>query len=678
MELDMDRFRQIFLQECAENLEVLEAELLALEAGLADDDSINKVFRAAHSIKGGAGTFGLSEMSRFTHHLETLLDELRSGQRQSTPALVALMLKATDVIAQMRSDAEAGGNGSSPNAEDISQQLQAALGKGEAALPDTAVATTATTEGADWQLEFVPHADMLASGNDPVRLLRELAELGMQVKQCNFGRLYDADYDPQLCYLSWSLTGPGDIDESEILEIFDWVEGECDVNLSRQTTASPAPVLTDAEPLAVTAAVSSAQPQPVASEPPKAAAPARSAPEQSIRIDIRKIDQLINLVGELVITQSMLASLEGTDGEDTQERLARGLSLLKSNTKALQESVLGIRMLPISFAFNRFPRLVRDISQQLGKDVTLKMVGEHTELDKTVLERIGDPLVHMVRNALDHGIEMPDARRNNGKDAGGTLTLSACHEGGNVVIDIEDDGAGLDKQKLWNKAVEKDLAITRDRRIDEFSDAQIYDLIFAPGFSTAAAVSDLSGRGVGMDVVKRNISDLGGSVEITSKLGKGTRFRIRLPLTMAILDGQLVAVGEELFVIPLINIVESLKLDTDCLIKAGGGVVFYQLRQQTLPVVWLSELLGTRGEPGPIPLLCVVEAAGRKLGLVVDALLAQQQVVIKSLEQNFRRLPGISGATILGDGQVCLILDVPGLVARRMAQGGKADAVTAA
>ncbi|WP_417361215.1 chemotaxis protein CheA [Gallaecimonas pentaromativorans] len=677
MELDMERFRQIFLQECAENLDVLEAELLAMEAGLTDDDAINKVFRAAHSIKGGAGTFGLGEMSRFTHHLETLLDELRSHKRQPTPALVALMLKATDVIARMRDDAAAGGTGQSPDAASVSAQLEAALG---AADSEVAAATAEPLDDghSPWQLVFTPYSDILASGNDPVRLLRELTELGLVASQCNFGKLYDDDFDPQLCYLSWTLTGPGDIARQDITEIFDWVEDECDVVLTRQApTAQSGAAL--AEPQAEAPEVAPAATASAISASADKTAPARAvAAEQSIRIDIRKIDQLINLVGELVITQSMLASLEGIDGLDTQERFAKGLSLLKNNTKALQESVLGIRMLPISFAFNRFPRLVRDISQQLGKEVNLKLVGEQTELDKTVLERITDPLVHMVRNALDHGIETPELRCQKGKAPGGTLTLSARHEGGNVVIDIQDDGAGLSRDKLWQKACEKALPLTRDRRLDELSDAQVFDLIFAPGFSTAAAVSDLSGRGVGMDVVKRNISELGGSVEIQSQLGRGTLFRIRLPLTMAILDGQLVAVGEELFVIPLINIVESLKLDPQCLLKAGGGVVFYQLRQQMLPVLWLSQLLGTRGEPGAMPLLCVVEAAGRKLGLMVDALLAQQQVVIKSLEQNFRRLPGISGATILGDGQVCLILDVPALVALHVGQQGDSDAISAA
>ncbi|WP_336407820.1 chemotaxis protein CheA [Gallaecimonas kandeliae] len=647
----MDRFRQIFLEECSENLAVLEADLLLMEQGKADEEVINRVFRAAHSIKGGAGTFGLSAMSQFTHLLETLLDELRSGKRRAAPALAALMLKATDVISQMRDDAQAGGPGQSEAAARVKAELAALLAL-EAQPAETAFEAIAG-EG-PWHLSFKPHEGILASGNEPLRLLRELKTLGFAVTATETGRLFEPDFDPQSCYLSWTLDGPAAVPEEEIREIFSWVEDECDIELQRQAT--------EAKPQEQAAAEGQAR---------------QGQLEQSIRIDIRKIDQLINLVGELVITQSMLAALEGEGGE-IQERLDRGLSLLKSNTKALQESVLGIRMLPISFAFNRFPRLVRDLAQQLGKEVELKLVGQQTELDKTVLERISDPLVHMVRNALDHGIESPAKRRQQGKAASGTLTLAARHEGGNVVIDIQDDGAGLDKGRIWEKACEKQLPLIQGRRREDFSDAQLFDLIFAPGFSTAATVSDLSGRGVGMDVVKRNILALGGSVEIQSQPGRGTLFRIRLPLTMAILDGQLVAVGEELFVIPLINIVESLKLEPDCLQKAGGGVVFYQLRQQTLPVLWLSELLGTKGEEGSMPLLCVVEAAGRKLGLVVDALLAQQQVVIKSLEQNFRRLPGISGATILGDGKVCLILDIPGLVARHVGRESDADAASAA
>ena len=386
----------------------------------------------------------------------------------------------------------------------------------------------------------------------------------------------------------------------------------------------------------------------------------------SIRVGVDKVDSLINLVGELVITQSMLSEL-GNDFDLTKvERLNSGLEQLLQNTKELQESVMRIRMLPISFAFNRFPRLVHDLSKKTGKDIELILKGEQTELDKTVMEQIGDPLVHLVRNAVDHGIESAEVRLANGKPKKGTIMLDAYHQGGSIVIEIKDDGGGIDREAVFNKALEKGL-------VDEktvLTDAQTFDLLFEPGFSTAKEVSDISGRGVGMDVVKRNIQSLGGRIQVISEPGKGSTFRVNLPLTLAILDGQLVQVGTETYIIPLITIVESLQPQKELINRVSGDMVLYRLREDNVPVIPIYQLFNIPCEFDNIEnsLLVVVEADGQKIGLMVDDLLAQQQVVIKSLNDNYQQVDGISGATILGDGSVAMILDVPGIITMALAQ----------
>jgi two-component system chemotaxis sensor kinase CheA len=380
----------------------------------------------------------------------------------------------------------------------------------------------------------------------------------------------------------------------------------------------------------------------------------------SIRVAIDKIDALVNMVGELVITQSMLSQLGAGFDMSRVDRLVDGLAQLERNTRELQESVMRIRMLPISFAFNRFPRLVRDLGQKLGKKINLKVSGEQTELDKTVMEKIGDPLVHLVRNSIDHGIEMPEARRAAGKPEAGTVHLNAYHKGGNIVIEIRDDGAGVNRRRVLEKARARGLVGEGEQPGDE----AILDLLFQPGFSTAETVSDISGRGVGMDVVRRNIKDLGGSVEIRSEEGQGTLFTIRLPLTLAILDGQLVRVGEETYIIPLVSIVESLQIKEQHLNRVAGTVELYKLRESYIPIVRLHEVFARRADSAQLAggLLVVVEGDGQRVGLLVDELLGQQQVVIKSLESNFRRVEGVSGATILGDGTVAVILDISGLI----------------
>jgi len=524
---------------------------------------------------------------------------------------------------------------------------------------------------------FRPHRHLFHTGNDPYRLLRELQTLGptdLQVDTCAVPMF--AELVPDECHLSWDIRLHADVRRPDIEEIFAWVEGDCDLlieALGGTPTAAPAALPDSALP---------SPPDKLDAGGGKArrGSERRHAESESIRVSIDKIDALINMVGELVITQSMLSQIgEGIHeaGHARFEQLRDGLAQLERNSRELQESVMRIRMLPISFAFSRFPRLVHDLGQKLGKKVELKLSGEQTELDKTVMEKIGDPLMHLVRNALDHGIELPEVRRACGKPETGQVHLNAFHQGGNIVIEIRDDGAGFNRERIEAKARERGL-VAADA---ELSDERIIDLIFEPGFSTAATVSDVSGRGVGMDVVRRNVRDVGGSVEASSSVGGGSCFTIRLPLTLAILDGQLVRVGRGVYIMPLVSIIESLQVRPDRVNAVAGRGEVYRLRDEYIPIMRLHEMFDGHQHSASLAgsLLVVVEGNGKKIGLVVDDLLGQQQVVIKSLESNFKPVPGISGATILGDGTVALIVDAGGLVqcaaeaaARKAATGAAA------
>jgi two-component system chemotaxis sensor kinase CheA len=528
-----------------------------------------------------------------------------------------------------------------------------------------------TQEISGWSIAFSPHLHLLKTGNEPLRMFRELATLGDLTVTADLQGLPDLyDLDPEECHLSWKLELEGNVPVKEIDEIFDWVEEDCDLakqaifasitaDSTNNTDIVTMPVSNKTEPTAQDESPSktAVELKEAKKEEPKTAAKGSS----SIRVDTSKIDTLINMVGELVITQSML-SLIGEHFELSKlDHLKNGLSQLERHTRELQESVMNIRMLPISFVFSRFPRLAHDISSKLGKKIELKLVGEHTEVDKTVVELLSDPLVHLVRNSLDHGIEMPDVRLAAGKPETGTVTLEAYHRGGNIVIEVSDDGKGLDKSKLRAKAIEKGL-IEPDAIL---TDKQTYELIFMPGFSTAEKLTDISGRGVGMDVVRRNIQSLGGNIEIISTLGKGSTIAIHLPLTLAILDGQSVAVGDETYIVPLGAIIESLNIKEERVNRVVGKGETFLLRGQYLPNIRMHDIFNvstakhTKLTEG---LLVVVEGQGVRCGLFVDDLLGQQQVVIKSLEANYRRVEGVSGATILGDGSVALILDIPGLV----------------
>jgi two-component system chemotaxis sensor kinase CheA len=684
MSVDLSQFIPSFLEESFEGLELMESSLLDLEQG--DDETINSIFRAAHSIKGGAGTFGFNNVTEFTHLVETLLDEMRDGRRNIKQDDVELLLDSVDcmrlLIESIRDETEC----------DTSKIIEtsALLEKTLAAdgievsdpltINDSEVVDSKADDLATWQIKFIPEHHLVQTGNDPLLLFNALADLGeVTLVACAKELPALNDIDAEEIYLTWNLTLQSSASEDDIKEVFEWVEDECELIITKEDVISsdllPSEIL---NPDSSTETSSLEEPdvilpaptneKPVETSTTNSDKPSSKAKNDlgSIRVGVDKVDSLINLVGELVITQSMLSELGNDFDLSKVERLNSGLEQLLQNTKELQESVMRIRMLPISFAFNRFPRLVHDLSKKTGKEVELILKGEQTELDKTVMEQIGDPLVHLVRNAVDHGIESAEVRLANGKPKKGTIMLNAYHQGGSIVIEIKDDGGGIDREAVFNKALEKGI-------VDEntvLTDAQTFDLLFEPGFSTAKEVSDISGRGVGMDVVKKNIQSLGGRIQVESERGKGSTFRVNLPLTLAILDGQLVQVGTETYIIPLITIVESLQPQKELINRVSGDMVLYRLREDNVPVIPVYQLFNIPCEFENIEnsLLVVVEADGQKVGLMVDDLLAQQQVVIKSLNDNYQQVEGVSGATILGDGSVAMILDVPGIISMALAQ----------
>lgn len=666
MTFDMRQFLATFFEESFEGLDGMETSLLNLDLGNPDRETINSIFRGAHSIKGGGATFGLSEISAFTHSVETLLDEMRDGRRGVTREWVELLLRAVDCMRAMLTAAKEGTALESAKIASLSAELSQALGKPASVARVAATAAAGATAGDGWRVIFRPQPHMLKTGNDPLRMLRELAALGEATVKLDSAQLPAfVDLNPEELFLGWEVELRGDVSEAQIKEIFEWVDGDCELRIT-PLAAADAAVTPSASNVVASAAKTAAAALELASAPVERrnTTERRQAPVTdagSIRVGIDKVDALINMVGELVITQSMLHQLGANFSMERLAKLQEGLAQLERNTRELQENVMRIRMLPISFAFNRFPRMVHDLSQKLGKKVELLMSGEQTELDKTVMEKIGDPLVHLVRNSIDHGIEMPEKRVAAGKSEMGTVKLNAYHQGGNIVIEIIDDGAGLNKDRIRAKAIERGI-IAKDQALD---DSQICALIFEAGFSTAEVVSDVSGRGVGMDVVRRNIKDLGGTVDVATQPGAGTTFTIRLPLTLAILDGQLVRVGQDIYIIPLVSIVESLQIRREDVNVVAGRSEVYKLRDEYLPVVRLYEQFGCEADNTELEggLLVVVEGDGKRAGLFVDDLLNQQQVVIKSLETNYAKVPGISGATILGDGHVALILDVAGIIA---------------
>ena len=708
MTVDLTQFHDAFFEESFEALDAMETALLKLDIGSPEPELINTIFRVAHSIKGGSATFGFSDIASFTHSLETLLDELRSGAMPVTVALSDLLLKSVDVMRAMLRAVQAKQPIDSQRVSDLQFDLEVAIAKknepvpaAAAPAPDTAALATAAGNPAPghyaaehdippaksprWRIHFHPYRELLARGNDPLRMLRELAALGDLEVRVDAQMLPPlADVNPQDCYLAWALELPGDVAEDAIKQVFEWAEGDCDLEIERlpgetedpAASAEPAPAAP--APTASTPTTTPAPTPAAPHAPPPAASSAATAPSRpeavakpegsvsalgdsgSIRVSVEKIDELMNTVGELVITQAMLSQLGSHFDGPEAEKLRAGLAQLERNMRELQESVMRVRMLPISFVFSRFPRMVRDLAQRLGKQIELKLTGEQTELDKTVLEKIGDPLVHLVRNSIDHGIESPEVRVAAGKPAEGTVHLDACHRGGNIAVEVSDDGGGLDKERILAKARARGLVGPND----SLTETEIYELIFVPGFSTAEKTTDLSGRGVGMDVVRRNVKELGGKIDVKSEPGRGSHFTITLPLTLAIVDGQSVAVGTETYIVPLISIVESMQLKATGVTRLSGHSEVLSFRGDYLPIIRLHELFGVEPRSRALHegLVVVAEGDGRRVGLFVDDLLGQQQVVIKSLEANYGHIEGVSGATILGDGSVALILDVPGLI----------------
>lgn len=676
----METFRQTYLEESFEGLDTMESGLLNLPPGMPDSEKINEIFRAAHSIKGGSGTFGFTEIAGFTHVLETLLDEMRDGSREVTQDSVEAMLAAVDVLRDMLEKLQNHDEIDEERANDVQQWMEKILGGESLPAPDEEVTEALATTGGIWKIQVIPEPELLQTGNEPIRIFRELEAMGDLNVSVNTGKLPEIHaFNPEHVYLSWDLELEGDeVTEETIREVFEWIDGDGAEIIVKAPQVSetavieqpaeveaeaPAPVEKPAEQKAVPAAAKKAAGKDKAV---KASADKAPKAEGSIRVDLSKIDQLVNLVGELVITQSMLSqfgeqaeeAVNGVEksGTDWVDKLKEGLTHLERHTRELQESVMNIRMLPVSFAFNRMPRIVHDVSQKLDKKINLVMEGEGTELDKTMLEQLTDPLVHIVRNSIDHGIEEPAKRLDAGKPETGTVKMAAFHQGGNILIQITDDGAGIDHERIAQKAIEKGL-IEEDHHL---SREEVIDLIFHPGFSMAEQISDISGRGVGMDVVRRNIKALGGAVDVKTELGSGSIFTIRLPLTLAILDGQLCSVGSQTYVIPLVSIIESIQVDKALVKGIAGETELYKLRDAYIPVIRLHKKFGVHDAQEDLEkgLLVVIEENGQRAGIFVDDLLGQQQVVIKSLESNFMKIDSIAGATILGDGTVSLILDV--------------------
>jgi len=687
MGIDLAQFHEAFFEESFEALESMEAALLKLDVGAPDPEVINTVFRVAHSIKGGAGMFNFSDIASFTHTCETLLDGVRAGRTRLTTAVMDLLLKSVDVMREMLRAAQRKESFDPQKVADLQFDLEVAVANNDVAAAPAAAVQAASAAPAteaqlpEWQISVKPLENMLSRGNEPLALFAALAEHGELSVTASIDAVPPlAKIDPHRCYVHWVLRLKSAASEQQIAEAFEWVEGDCDYRITPAAAVSPAakPGTPAPAPPPAAAAVAPEVPSPppapaeAAAARPAAktdAAPAANSGDAgSIRVSVGKIDELINTVGEVVITQSMLAQLGALVEGPSAEQLRSGLAQLERNVRELHESVMRVRMLPIGFAFSRFPRLVRDVAQRLGKQIDLKLTGEQTELDKTVLERIGDPLVHLVRNSIDHGIEKPEERVAAGKPAAGTVHLEAFHRGSAIIIEVSDDGRGLDCDRILAKARSRGLVGPSETPSEE----AIFELIFLPGFSTAEQTTDLSGRGVGMDVVRRNIKSLGGKIDIRSARGRGSRFSISLPLTLAIVDGQSVCVGCETYIVPLVSIVESLQIKAGGVNRLSNAGEVISFRGDYLPLLRLYELFGAEPRSRAIHegLVVVVEGEGQRVGLFVDDLRGQQQVVIKSLEANYGHVPGISGATILGDGAVALILDVPGLIrstARRVA-----------
>jgi two-component system, chemotaxis family, sensor kinase CheA len=687
--IDLSQFFQVFFEEAGENLDTMEQMLLALDITSADEEELNAIFRCAHSVKGGAATFGFSDVAELTHEMETLLDKLRRRELTPTTEMVDALLASGDALKAQLARHQ-GQTGEVPDTTALLATIRRLVEGGAA--PVAAAATAAAVAPAkpakpakpgQRTLELtVGPLDNPALADNIVDLFKEITDLGT-IEPLDAGKAADGMRRFKVTTAS---------SDNDLLDLFTFHVAREQVKLEplgsgygfhegapgAPKAEAPAPAAKDdaeqgygffddapgaPKGAAAPAAAPTAAPVAAKAAAPKVEAgkPSAGPDSSTLRVSVEKVDQLINLVGELVITQAMLAQNSKDIDSALHQQMAAGLADLERNTRDLQEAVMSIRMIPMSLVFNRFPRMLRDLAAKLGKKVELVTQGEATELDKGLVEKITDPLTHLVRNSCDHGIEQPAERLAKGKPEQGTITLVASHQGGSIVIEVRDDGKGLNRAKLLAKARERGLDAP-----ESLTDQEVYALIFAPGFSTAEQVTDVSGRGVGMDVVKKNITSLGGTVEIDSAEGYGMTVRVRLPLTLAIMDGMSVGVGDEVYILPLGSVVESFQVQSDTIKTIGGRGRVVQVRDEYMPVVDLERVFDVpRFDFEHVSnIMVVVEAEGGRVALLVDELLGQQQVVVKNLESNYRKVDDVSGATIMGDGRVALILDIGSLVRR--------------
>ena len=659
MSMDISDFYQTFFDEADELLADMEQHLLNLVVDDPDAEQLNAIFRAAHSIKGGAGTFGFTILQETTHLMENLLDEARRGEMQLNTDIINLFLETKDIMQEQLDAYKSSTEPDAASFEYICNALrQLALeAKGESVPPIAGNARLSVVANSPQQ-EAEDVQTPMESGKTQIMLTR-LKSGEPEMLEEELGNLATLS---QVSKTADSLTAiiDGDVNQDDIVAVLCFVIEADQIEFSTVSAVAEAEPMVEevvAAPVELPLAVAVNSSVPVARvEREKPAA--RSNESTSIRVAVEKVDQLINLVGELVITQSMLAQRSNALDPVSHGDLITSMGQLQRNARDLQESVMSIRMMPMEYVFSRFPRLVRDLASKLGKQVELTQIGSSTELDKSLIERIIDPLTHLVRNSLDHGIELPEARLAAGKSAVGNLILSAEHQGGNICIEVTDDGAGLNRERILAKALSQGMSVS-----ESMTDEEVGMLIFAPGFSTAEQVTDVSGRGVGMDVVKRNIQEMGGHVEIKSKQGAGTTIRILLPLTLAILDGMSVKVSEEVFILPLNAVMESLQPCEEDLHPLAGGERVLEVRGEYLPLVELWKAFEVQGAKTEATqgIVVILQSAGRRYALLVDQLIGQHQVVVKNLESNYRKVPGISAATILGDGSVALIVDVSAL-----------------
>ncbi len=693
--IDLSQFYQVFFEEAGENLDRMEQQLLEINIEAADDEELNSIFRCAHSVKGGAATFGFADVAELTHQMETLLDKLRRHELQPTPPMVDVLLQSGDALRAQLARHQGGGGpeidttellfniramvaGETPVAPIKAAAPKASVLAEPEASPSAMPAKGEVTHARSLEVRVGPLEDPKQADN-LVELFQEIVDLGT-IEPIDGGQSVDGmrrfkiittSTDNDLLDLftfhvarehvqllpfgdgygfhEGAPGAPAKVEPDLGYGFFDDAPGAPVTNAAQAATSEPAPQVATPVAAAARAAVKAEK------------APAAALEASTLRVSVEKVDQLINLVGELVITQAMLAQNSKNIDPALYQQLVAGLADLDRNTRDLQESVMSIRMIPMSVVFNRFPRMLRDLANKLGKKVDFVTQGEATELDKGLVEKITDPLTHLVRNSCDHGIEMPEERLAKGKPEQGTITLSASHQGGSIVIEVRDDGRGLNREKLMKKARERGIAAP-----DSMTDPEVWNLIFEPGFSTADQVTDVSGRGVGMDVVKKNITGLGGTVEIDSADGYGMRVSVRLPLTLAIMDGMSVGVGDEVYILPLSSVVESFQVEDQTIKTIGGSGRVVEVRDEYMPVIGLEDVFQVpRFDFEHVAgIMVVVEAEGGRVALLVDELLGQQQVVVKNLEANYRKVNDVSGATIMGDGRVALILDVGSLVRR--------------